>query len=57
MMANEMRDEWVLKPSVKSKKHKIDGVIRVSKKFYVRKLAGGTGVGDFIEVDNILPPF
>ena len=57
LMANEMRDEWLLEPSVKSKKHKIDGIIRVSKKFYTRNFAGGTGVGDFIEVVNIHPPF
>lgn len=57
LMANEMRDEWLLEPSVKSKRHKIDGIIRVSKKFYTRNFAGGTGVGDFIEVDNIHPPF
>ena len=57
LMANEMRDEWLLEPSVKSKKHKINGIIRVSKKFYTRNFAGGTGVGDFIEVDNIHPPF
>lgn len=36
LMANEAKDEWILKPSVKSVKHKIDGCIRVSKKFYVR---------------------
>lgn len=57
LMANEMRDEWLLEPSVKSKKHKIDGIIRVSKKFYTRKFAGGADVGDFIEVDNIQSPF
>ena len=47
----------MLGSSVKSKKHKIDGIIRVSKKFYIRKFTGGTGDGDFIEVDNIQPPF
>ena len=52
LMANEMKDEWLLEPSVKSKRHKIDGIIRVSKKFYTRKFTGGTGDGDFIEVDN-----
>lgn len=57
LMANEMRDEWLLEPSVKSKKHKIDGIIRVSKKFYTRKFAGGIDVGGFIEVDNIQSPF
>ena len=57
LMANEMKDEWLLEPSVKSKKHKIDGIIRVSKKFYVRKFTGDIGDGDFVEVDKIQPPF
>lgn len=57
LMENEMRDEWLLEPSVKSKKYKIDGIIRVSKKFYTRKFTIGTGDGDFIEADNIQPPF
>lgn len=38
LMANEVADEWRLEPSVKSKKVRIDGVIRVSKKFYRRKM-------------------
>lgn len=36
LMANEVKDEWTLKPTVKSEKHKIDGTVRVSKKFYLR---------------------
>lgn len=38
LMANEMVDEWKFEPSVKSKKVRIDGVIRVSKKFYKRNI-------------------
>lgn len=38
LMANEMADEWKLEPSVKSKKVRIDGVVRVSKKFYKRSI-------------------
>lgn len=57
LMANEMKEEWVLAPSVKNKKHKIDCIIRVSKKFYVRKFTGDSGDGGYIEMDNILPPF
>lgn len=37
LMENEMKDEWELEPSIKSKKIRIDGLIRVSKKFYKRK--------------------
>lgn len=47
LMANEMIDEWRLEPSVKSKKVRIDGVVRVSKKFYKRNENA-----DFIEVDS-----
>ena len=36
LMANEMVNELKLEPSVKSKKVRIDGVVRVSKKFYKR---------------------
>ena len=46
LMANEMADEWKLEPSVKSKKIRIDGVVRVSKKFYKRNENA-----DFIEVN------
>ena len=52
LMANEMVGEWILEPSVKSKKVKIDGVVRVSKKFYKRKENA-----DFIEVDDMDIPF
>ena len=51
-MANEMADEWKLEPSVKSKKVRIDGVVRVSKKFY-----GRNENTDFIEVDPSEIPF
>ena len=51
-MANEVADEWKLEPSVKSKKVRIDGVIRVSKKFYKRNENT-----DFIEVDSTDIPF
>ena len=51
-MATEMIDEWKLEPSVKSKKVRIDGVIRVSKKFYKRNENT-----DFIEVDSTDIPF
>ena len=46
LMANEMSDEWKLEPSVKSKKVRIDGVVRVSKKFYKRNINT-----DFVEVN------
>lgn len=52
LMANEMADEWKLEPSVKSKKVRIDGVVRVSKKFYRRNENT-----DFIEVDPSEIPF
>lgn len=52
LMANEMRDIWELKPSVKSKKYKIDGQVRVSKKFYYRKVKD-----DFVEIDKNELPF
>lgn len=53
LMENEMADEWELEPTDKSRKFKIDGRVRVSKKFYVRKT-----VPDFIEVtDDIELPF
>lgn len=52
LMANEMIDEWRLEPSVKSKKVRIDGVVRVSKKFYKRNENA-----DFIEVDSSDIPF
>ncbi len=48
LMANEMRDEWLLEPSVRSS----IGIIRVGKRFYMRK-----SLVDFIKVNNILPPF
>ena len=38
LMAIEMSDEWEVEVSSKSKKYKIDGVYRVSKKFYKRRL-------------------
>ena len=38
LMENEVVDEWILEPSVKSKKVRIDVIVRVSKKFYKRKV-------------------
>ena len=52
LMANEMVDECKLEPSVKSKKVRIDGVIRVSKKFYKRNINT-----DFLEVNAEDIPF
>ena len=51
-MANEMASEWTLGPSVKSKKVRIDGVVRVSKKFYKRNENA-----DIIEVNAEDIPF
>ena len=51
-MANEMGGEWILEANVKSKKVRIDGVVRVSKKFYKRNENA-----DFIEVDSSDIPF
>ena len=33
LMANEMSDEWKLEPSIKSKKVRIDGMIRLARSF------------------------
>lgn len=52
LMANEMADEWKLEPSVKSRKVRIDGVVRVSKKFYKRIINT-----DFVEVNTEDIPF
>ena len=52
LMANEMASEWRLELFVKSKKVMIDGVVRVSKKFYKRN----ENV-DFIEVNDMDIPF
>lgn len=52
LMANEMVDDWKLEPSVKSKKIRIDGVVRVSKKFYKRNINT-----DFVEVNAEDIPF
>ena len=52
LIANEMVDEWKLEPSVKSKKVRIDGVVRVSKKFYKRNINV-----DFVEVNSEDIPF
>lgn len=52
LMANEMKNEWILEPSVKSKKMKIDGVTRVSRKFYKRVVKD-----EFVEVGDIDLPF
>lgn len=52
LMENEMADEWILEPNVKSKKVKIDGIVRVSKKFYKRN-----AIADFEEVKDIEIPF
>ena len=52
LMANEMEDEWKLEPYIKSKKVRIDGVVRVSKKFYKRNINT-----DFVEVNTEGIPF
>ena len=52
LMANEMADKWILEPNVKSKKVRIDGIVRVSKKFYKRN-----ATADFVEVKDIEIPF
>lgn len=52
LMANEMVDEWKLELSVKSKKVRIDGVVRVSKKFYKRNINI-----DYVEVNSEDIPF
>ena len=52
LMANEVADEWTLDPSIKSKKVRIDGVVRVSKKFYKRNVKT-----EFVEVRDIEIPF
>lgn len=52
LMANEMADEWKLEPSVKSRKVRIDGVVRVSKKFYKRIINT-----DFVKVNTEDIPF
>ena len=49
-MANEMVDEWKLEPSIKSKKVRIDGVVRVSKKFYKRNENAGFIEADFTDI-------
>ena len=46
LMENEMAGEWILEANVKSKKVRIDGVVRVSKKFYKRNINT-----DFVEVN------
>ena len=51
-MANEMADEWKLEPYIKSKKVRIDGVVRVSKKFYKRNINA-----DFVKVNAEDIPF
>ena len=51
-MAHEVVDELILEPSVKSKKVRIDGIVRVSKKFYERKVNT-----DFVEVEDMEIPF
>ena len=52
LMANEMADEWKLEPYIKSKKVRIDGVVRVSKKFYKRNINA-----DFVKVNAEDIPF
>lgn len=52
LMENEMADEWILEPNVKSKKVRIDGIVRVSKKFYKRNVTA-----DFMEVKDMEIPF
>lgn len=51
LMANEMADEWKLEPSVKSKKVRIDGVVRVSNKFYKRNVKT-----EFVETEDMELP-
>ncbi|KIS20128.1 hypothetical protein AT52_01803 [Streptococcus equi subsp. zooepidemicus Sz35] len=51
-MANEMAGEWILEANVKSKKVRIDGVVRVSKKFYKRMITTG-----LVEVEDSEIPF
>lgn len=50
--SNNIVDEWKLEASVKSKKVRIDGVVRVSKKFYKRNINI-----DFVEVNAEDIPF
>lgn len=52
LMANEVADEWTLEASIKSKKVRIDGVVRVSKKFYKRNFNA-----EFVEVADTEIPF
>ena len=52
LMANEMAGEWILEANVKSKKVRIDGVVRVSKKFYKRLITT-----DLVEVEDSEIPF
>ena len=52
LMANEVADECTLEPSIKSKKVRIDGVVRVSKKFYKRNVKT-----EFVEVNDTDIPF
>ena len=52
LVANEVADEWTLELSIKSKKVRIDGVVRVSKKFYKRNINT-----DFVEVNAEDIPF
>ena len=47
-MANEIADEWTLESSIKSKKVRIDGAVRVSKKFYERNVKT-----EFVEVEDM----
>ena len=52
LMVNEMVCKWKLEPSLKSKKVRIDRVIRISKKFYKRNVKTG-----FVEVEDMEIPF
>lgn len=52
LMANEMAGEWILEANAKSKKVRINGVVRVSKKFYKRMITT-----DFAEVKDSELPF
>ena len=52
LMANEMAGEWILEANLKSKKVRIDGVVRVSKKILQKddnyRLCGSRRLGDTI---------
>lgn len=55
LMINEMMDCWELVVTEKSKKHIIDGKVRVSKKFYHRKHNENSFKDDFVEITEEVP--